>query len=98
MCGGGGGGGGGGLTEHNSDRTEHRDEVGKTATMETYNFAKSSILEMIAFIKVHLGKQQVWNTTGLEHSWPLSATVLFHNAFTVRFYVCMSWSSITSGH
>ena len=29
--------GGGVVTEHNSDRTEHRDEVGKTATLEKFN-------------------------------------------------------------
>ena len=28
------------VMEHNSDRTEHRDEVGETATLETYNLGK----------------------------------------------------------
>ena len=32
--------GGGGMAEHNSDRTEHRDEVGKKASWENCNFGK----------------------------------------------------------
>ena len=34
---GGGEGGGGVVTEHNSDRTEHRDEVGENASWENCN-------------------------------------------------------------
>ena len=46
---------------NNSDRTEHRDETWKNAKLGKLQLWKSSILEMIAFVKVHFGE-----TTSLE--------------------------------
>ena len=79
MCvcvGGGGGGGGGGVTEHNSDRGVRsivtnlgKTQVGKTElwkliTLEKFNSRNDCFC-----------KSALWETTSLEHSWPLSATV-----------------------
>ena len=45
------------MTEHNSDRTEHRDEVGKTATLEKFNSGNDCFC-----------KSAHWETTSLEHN------------------------------
>ena len=65
------------MTEYNSDRTEHRDEVGKTATLEKFNSGNDCFCKKCTLGNNKFGTQQVWNIHGPSRPPYLCALVVF---------------------